>query len=352
MPKFKLPRYVNAWVDKRTGQVQCRFRRFRTGPSIPLPGTIGSNEFWAAYQAALKAVQSPTTLGSERTKPGTFNALIVAYYETAKWKHEYSDATRSTRRPYIERFRAEHGNSRVSHLTVEYARLMLGAIAKPNTKRHFRKAILPLMDFAVSVGMTPANPFAAIKLDKIKKSSGYHTWDDDEIAQYRSFWALGTQQRLAMELALETGSRRSDVTKIGPQHIRQGVLHIQQQKTGAIVDIEVTPELRAAIDTIPIGQRALTFLTTHRGAPRSPKALSGDFRKWCDAAGLPKRCSIHGLRKALLRQVADGEASPHEIMALSGHKSLSEAQKYTEEFNRKKLARSGMAKRRKNQEHE
>jgi hypothetical protein len=41
-----------------------------------------------------------------------------------------------------------------------------------------------------------------------------------------------------------------------------------------------------------------TFLHTKAGHQRSGKSLGGDFRKWCDEAGLPQRCSMHGLRKA------------------------------------------------------
>jgi hypothetical protein len=44
-----------------------------------------------------------------------------------------------------------------------------------------------------------------------------------------------------------------------------------------------------------------TFLHTLAGEPRSAKSLGGDFREWCDKAGLPERCSMHGLRKGCLR---------------------------------------------------
>jgi hypothetical protein len=40
-----------------------------------------------------------------------------------------------------------------------------------------------------------------------------------------------------------------------------------------------------------------TFLVTKTGKPYSAGDFSDQFRKWCDEAGLPKRCTIHGLRK-------------------------------------------------------
>ena len=53
---------------------------------------------------------------------------------------------------------------------------------------------------------------ASIKLPKTK---GHHTWTNEEIAQYRAHWLLGTQQRLVLEFALETVSRRGEVMRLG-----------------------------------------------------------------------------------------------------------------------------------------
>jgi integrase len=52
----------------------------------------------------------------------------------------------------------------------------------------------------------------------------------------------------------------------------------------------------------------------------------------------------HGLRKAFCRVAAEAGLTPHEIMALSGHKTLQEVMRYTAAVDRKKLAASGMKK--------
>jgi integrase len=145
-----------------------------------------------------------------------------------------------------------------------------------------------------------------------------------------------------MELALETTSRRADVTRIGPQHERGGKLDLRHTKNNSEAFIPITPELRAAIDACPT--RHLTFLHTKGGAPRSAKALGGDFRKWCDDAGLPKRCTIHGLRKGGARRLAEAGATAREIMAVTAHKTLSEVERYTKAADRKHLAESAMQK--------
>jgi len=50
------------------------------------------------------------------------------------------------------------------------------------------------------------------------------------------------------------------------------------------------------------------------------------------------------LRKAMAVRLAEGGASSQEIMAITGHKSLGEVERYTVQASRTKLADSGMAK--------
>jgi site-specific recombinase XerD len=88
----------------------------------------------------------------------------------------------------------------------------------------------------------------------------------------------------------------------------------------------VTPELQQVLDATPC--KHLTFITTKSERPFSGEDFSKQFRAWCDAAGLPTRCSAHGLRKAVARRLAEKGASAHQIAAITGHKTLSEMQRY------------------------
>jgi hypothetical protein len=88
-------------------------------------------------------------------------------------------------------------------------------------------------------------------------------------------------------LLLYTEQRRSDVVKMGRQHIRDGWLHVKQAKTGAKLEIPMSrmPELQQIIDASPVNQ--LTFIVTHSGKPFAPISFSNWFRLKCDEAGLP-----------------------------------------------------------------
>jgi integrase len=52
----------------------------------------------------------------------------------------------------------------------------------------------------------------------------------------------------------------------------------------------------------------------------------------------------HGLRKALMRRLAEHSASSKEIAAVSGHKTLGEVERYTRAADQKKLSASAIAK--------
>jgi integrase len=119
------------------------------------------------------------------------------------------------------------------------------------------------------------------------------------------------------------------------------MLFVRQQKTGKELMIPVHPELQAILDLVPSGQ--LTFIMTLRGKPFDPHAFSPWFGEACDAAGLPSECVFHGLRKAACRRLAEAGCTAHEIMAISGHTSLKEIERYTKAADQKRLAQAAMA---------
>jgi integrase len=214
----------------------------------------------------------------------------------------------------------------------------------PAAARNWLKTLRGLLAFAVSEGFRDDDPTQGIKLPAFR-SDGIHPWTEDEIAQFEAHHPVGTRPRLAFALLLETAQRRGDVIRIGPQHIRIGPegpeFYIKQQKTGRELIIPVTPELQQVLDATPC--KHLTFITTKSGGPFSGNDLSEQFRAWCDAAGLPTRCSAHGLRKAAARRLAEKGASAHQIAAITGHKTLSEVQRYASDANQAKLARQAVA---------
>ena len=210
-----------------------------------------------------------------------------------------------------------------------------------------------MFKWAVAEDRVPSDPTLGVTRQQIK-STGYRTWSEGDIAQYRRRHPLGTMARLALELLLSTAARRGDVVKLGPQHVHDGTITFEQSKTKgreeAPVIVPLHPDFRVALETMPPSKvvrltPATTFLTTSFGQPFKTAASFGNwFRQCCDEAGLPKGISAHGLRKATARRLAELGCSTHQIAAITGHATLAEVQRYTKAADRKRLAQEAMKK--------
>lgn len=332
----KMPPYVQAFVD-RHGRSRYYFRK-AGAPRIALPGMPWTPEFMAAYSAAKeKRVDN----GAERTQPGTLSALAVSYYRSPEFL-TLRPITQSTYRNVIERFRRDHGEKPVALLQRDHVKSIMGKFAdRPAAANQWLKVIRILMRHAVDRGMRKDDPTTGIR--KLKTiGGGYRTWTEEDITAFYAKHPIGTRERLALDLLLFTGQRRGDVVRLGRQNIRNGSIVIRQSKTGAEVVLPYDNALRASIEALPTAQ--LIFLVTAYGKPFTAAGFTNWFREAVVAAGLPGGLSAHGLRKAACRRLAEAGSTAPQLMAVSGHKTLAEAQKYIEAANRAKLAAEGMAK--------
>jgi integrase len=327
------PKYCHVFRD-RQGRRRCYFRR-PGYPRVRLP-LPHEPEFWPAYHAALNG--TAIAPGADRARPGSLDALAASYYQSAGFLG-LSDSTKRTYRGIIERLRADHGDKPLAGLRPEHIRAMLNArAATPHTANNLLNIIRVVLAHAVDSGLREDNPAVHVK-PLPTRSTGFHSWSEAEIARFEARWAVDTRERLA--LLLYTGQRRSDAVRTEPQHVRDGVLTIRQQKTGSLVEIPVHDELAAVIEAS--APRHLAFLVTAQGEPFTANGFGNWFRQAVRASGVPKGCAAHGLRKAARRRLAEAGCTPHEIMSISGHRNLRAVTGYTEAANRAGLARSAIA---------
>nr|WP_246664600.1 tyrosine-type recombinase/integrase [Rhodoblastus acidophilus] len=139
---------------------------------------------------------------------------------------------------------------------------------------------------------------------------------------------------------LYTGQRRSDVHRMTWADIRGAAIRVVQQKTGAKLAIPLHSELRAVLDHVT--RDHVTILNTEYGKPFTVDGFSQFFRSAITAAGLPLDCQPHGLRKAAGRRLAEAGCTAREIMAVLGHKTLSEAERYTRDADQARLAEAAV----------
>jgi integrase len=331
-------KFVHSFTD-RHGKRRHYFRRPGFA-QIPLPGLFGSDEFERAYEMALAGVTVPPPgVGVNRTKPGTVNAAVVGYYQSFAFC-ELAPATQSERRNILEHFRGDpynFGNNQIATLTSQFIVKLLNH-RTAHSAHNWLKTLRALLDFCVKEGFRPDNPASGIKF-KLPKSDGFHAWNEAEIAAFEAYHLIGTHARLALALLLHTGQRRGDVIRMGPQHVRDGAIHVRQGKTGATLVIPIHPSLQMVLDATPC--KNLTFLTGRGGRPFNGNDFTMRMRRWCDEAGLPE-CSPHGLRKAAARRLAEAGASVHQIAAITGHRSLKEVARYTQGADQVRLAREAI----------
>jgi integrase len=326
-------RYVHAFVDK-TGRQRFYFRRH--SKNTALPGLPGSPEFMAAYAVA-SGVEAPERESRPVAAPGTFAALAARYFASPKYLGRAA-STRKHYRQVIERFLAEHGTKRLRTIERKHIDAIIGKMAdRPGAGIVLLKRISTLLNYAIAIGWLEHNPAARAATYRSKPR---HTWTEAEIATFEARWPVGTKQRLAFALLLYTGQRGSDVHLLTWPDTEG--FHLAQQKTGTPLVIPVHPELVAVLAAAK-REHAIVLASDH-GRPFSVKGFGHMMSAAIKAAGLPNRCKAHGLRKAMARRLAEGDATAKQIAAVTGHKTLAEVERYTTEANQPRLAQQAFEK--------
>lgn len=283
MTLLSLP-YVNRFYD-RHGRLRFYFRR--RGTRRPLLGIPGSSEFMAAYQAALDE--------TKETKVAPIDKASTIAQLAASW-------------------RASAANRLLSVLHLMMIHAIREQVRDDDPTTHIQR----------------------VRYDK----KGFATWTEADIAAFEEKWPLGTRTRLALALLLYTAQRRSDVICMGPQNVQGDTIAVVQQKTKESLLLPMHPELSTAIRACGLTGNT-TFLITQKG---DPFASGNVFYNWfvdCSrAAGVTK--SPHGLRKAAARRVAEGGGTPHHVKSVTGHRTLSEVQRYTDAVQQENMARTAV----------
>jgi integrase len=335
---MRRPPYLHVFKD-RHGKQRAYFRK-PGQPRVALPLPLYGEAFWTAYRAAEAGAAKPAEV-TKGAAPGSISVLIEAYYRSAEWK-ALAPSSQATYRRQLERFRQAYVQLLVKGMgTAHVNRIMDQMSDRPAAANNMRDRLNVLMAFAVADGWREDNPVSKAKRVK-HTATGFRTWTEADIEAFRRHWCLGTPQRLAMEILLHTGLRRSDAVLLGRQHVvgNTFVLTTVKSQGRTRLTIPIHPSLPPVLASVPADH--LTFIVTAKGAARSDKAFTNWLREAAHAAGLPPSSSPHGLRKAACRRLAQAGCTPHEIMAITGHKALAEVDTYTREVNQAALAQTAI----------
>ena len=331
MLKTSLP-YVHEYMD-RTGKRRRYLRR--RGKKIALKAEPGTPEYLEEYQRALKAASDTASAPAD----GTWAALITLYLQSAKYR-QLKPRTKTENLREIERIRLRWGKFPVHRLEARHLLKWQDELAEtPGKANNMLSAVRMLLNFGTARGFKHQNPAAAV--EELKGGS-WRSWTDDEIRAFEDRWPLGTRERLIFDLALYTGQRRGDLVTMTRHHITDNVMGVVQEKTGERIAVPVHENLKASIAAFP--SKGLALIQRLDGQPLKVRELHDVIASAIDDAKLPDDCVLHGLRYSAARCLADAGASPHEIMAITGHRTLGMVEKYTKQANKTRLAGSALTK--------
>jgi len=279
--------------------------------------------------------------------------LCQQYYASAAFQ-SLAESTRKVRRGILEEICRRAGNFRYAMMEPSHvAKLRDEKAAFPDAANNRVKALRQLFAWASSVEYRYATKNPARDVGRLRSNNpdGIRAWTEADAVRYETRHPIGTKARLAFDLLLYTGVRRSDVVRLGPQMERwfgetspdgntvevQKLVFTETKGGSRIVkthELPILPPLRQSIDATPIGH--LVYLVTAWGQPHSAKAFGNWFKKRCREAGL-EEVSAHGLRKLGAQRCAEAGASEHQLMALFGWTNPQQAALYTKKANRAKL---------------
>ena len=340
----------------RHGNVRIYFRA-KGRPKARLRGTPWSPEFMAAYETAKGATAEPAK--KPGIAAGTWRWLCVRYFSECADYKRLDPQTQHVRRLILEstfdepiapgsaKLFRDMPLSRMGTDAVEVLRdRKLGFPESANSRV---KAIRAVFKWAIrkkgpdGKALVLHNSARDVPYLRSNNPSGYHTWTPEEVRQFEVRHPVGTKARLALALLLFLGQRRSDITRLGRQHTKDGKITFTQfkgrnRKPKRLV-LPILPALEQVIDASPCGD--LAFLVNDLGRPFTDPGFGNKFREWCDQAGLD-HCTAHGLRKAGATIAANNGATAHQLMAIFGWGTLRMAEAYTRAADQERLAEAAM----------
>lgn len=270
----------------------------------------------------------------------SMDALLAAFRRSP----EYASRAEKTRQQYAIYLRVwdKMGHVRAADITRRTVLTLRDAVAKASgagAANAFGRITGALFAWAVDRGWRDHSPAARIRA---LPGGTLPAWT---VAQAEKAAAeLPPHLARVVILARYTGQRRGDLCALTWAAYDGSALRLRQSKTGVALVIPCHPALRAALDAWKAERgAAVTILTNGWGRPWRGEVLSAAMKRGLEAIGL-QGLNVHGLRKLAATALADAGCTPHEIAAITGHRTLSMVELYTRSADQERLAGAAIAK--------
>jgi len=279
---------------------------WRGGPR--LKGEPGSPAFIASFNEAHARRKEPVR--------GTLKEVLTKYRASP----EFTKLGAHTKRAY-----EKHLNT----IEAKWGTIPLAALDDPEIRKRFiawrdtmsatprtadmaigvLKLLLSWAEERVYVTSNQAAPIR--RLHRADRSDAI--WTADDIAAFLG--AASKELTWAVELALHTGLRQSDLIRLAWNHREGDALSLRTSKRGRHVTIPLTEGAKALLGRIE--RRGPVILTTERGKrPWTADGLRSSFGKACDRAGVKR--TFHDLRRTAATNLLSAGVEASQVALIMG----------------------------------
>jgi integrase len=318
----------------------------RAGRRIRLRGELGSPEFLAAYQAANDSARPTPAASRAIAEPGSFQALWNAYEQSPEFR-EIAVETQKDYRRLTAPCLAAHGHRMMAGMRQEWVLAQRDTLAATPSRANRLVAVLRLLVFwGMLRGYRPKDGNPAVRIPLLRTGPGHRPWTEAEVNAFTA--PAAGAFALPVLIARYTLQREADIialtkTAYDGQSITLTQAKSRHTKQPVRLVIPVHPRLKAALDAAP-STDAVTICTRPDGKPWKLHHYKHAFAARRAELGLPDDLHFHGLRATGATALAEMGATPHEIRAFTGHRTLAMVTKYTEAAEQKRLAKSVVTK--------
>ena len=204
------------------------------------------------------------------------------------------------------------------------AALKLHTADTPNMSNRLISFLRLVFSYALERQLVDSNPCIGIKRHPEKQRDRYVT--DDELQAICD--ASSADMRCIIEMCYLTGQRIGDVLAIMMTDISDTGIAFKQQKTGAKLIVEMTPDIRQLIErTLALPRRvrgATLFCARSGGKPVIYGTVAQAFRLACKNAGV-MGVTIHDLRA---KSLTDTDDQGNDAQKLGGHTDAKMTRRY------------------------
>lgn len=274
---------------------------------------------------------------------GKVTAVVRRYIEERAPKRRWGEQTRKNNIAYLKRYAQIWKAREIDRLTVRDIAEELDRLTPYAYVKH-RAILVDLFAFAISKGLCEHNA-AAMTLkgdtggvEKMRERLSLAQFH--EVRENAPGWL-----RVAMDVGLITLQRRSDIVLMRYEDLREGVLYVVQQKTGARIAIKVGSGLDEVVKASRADGIACPYIVHRRPARRiafkgqthwaqvSRGVLTDAWKEACEGTSLERiptgrRPTFHEIRALGGWLYEQQGRTSEQIQALMGHTT----QKMTEHY--------------------